>query len=179
MSQYATDSELASFLARNDLDASTANQALTIASGLFDDASGTAFAPTTSTYTIQALGRWWVVLPFGPVISVQAVRVNGVAVTDFTQINDRLYRRGGFGVRGVFPPDRLDVDYTYGYSAATNAVKGVVLESAAMAYETPNPAVASTQIDDYAERMVPNLGGIRLSQTGEMLARKYAAAQAA
>jgi hypothetical protein len=175
VSQYATAAELASFL-KQDVDTSTANQALTIASGLFNDAAGTAFQSTSSTYTVEGLGRWYLSLPFGPVISVAQVRVNGTPVTDYTQIKDRLFRRGGFGVRGVFPPDKLEVDYTYGYTAVPDSVKGAVLESAAIAYDNPDPAVTSEAIDDYSVKTAPNLGGIMLSPAAEKLARYYAGA---
>jgi hypothetical protein len=172
VSQYATASELASFL-KQDVDTSTANQALVVASSLFNNAAGTRFESTASVYTIASWGRWYLTLPNTPVIAVTQVAINGVAITDYTRINDRLFRRGGFGVPGVFPPDVLTVTYTYGYAAVPDEVKGAVLETAATAYENPVAATVSEQIDDYVVKSAPNIGGMMLTDSAAAVAASY------
>jgi hypothetical protein len=171
MAQYATAAELASYL-EQDVDTSSANQALTIASDVFCDEAGTRFESNNATFTVQAQGRWYVVLPLGPVISVTSVTVNGVAVTDYTVIGDRLFRRGGFGVWGVFPPDRLDVTYTYGYTAVPDRVKGAVLEIAKSIYVNPS-AAASEQIDDYRIQFGSKPAGIALPDGAASVAKSF------
>lgn len=172
MSQYATASELASFL-KQDVDTSTANQALVVASGLVNNAAGTRFESTASVYTIASWGRWYLTIPNTPIIAVSQVAINGVPIVDYTRILDRIYRRGGFGVPGVFPPDVLTVTYTYGYAAVPDEIKGAVLETAATAYANPVAATTSEQIDDYVVKSSPNIGGIMLTDSAKAIAASY------
>lgn len=173
---YATPTDLASYL-KQDVDTSTATLALQTASQLFSTRANTMFVPTTLTYQVIGLGYRQLQLPFRPIISIQQVRVIGQGgtfiVTDYTRVKTVLYRLIGFGVPGVFPPDMVEVDLTHGYAAPGDDVKGAVLESAAIAYDNPDPAVTSEAIDDYSIRTAPNLGGLMLSPAAEKLADLY------
>jgi hypothetical protein len=151
MAQYATASELASYL-QKDLDTATAVQALTLASADFSNAADTWFTPTTVTWsTTYANGCWELELPFRNITAVSAVRVNGSAITGWSLRCGFLYRAAGFGYRWSFLPDQVDVDLTYGYTAAPDDVKLATLEIAAGLYDNPT-GVASEQVDDYTVR---------------------------
>lgn len=179
---YATVNDLGSYL-QIDLSAPAATAAATLAiqtaSQMFSTRANTMFAPTTLTYQVIGLGYRQLQLPFRPVTAVSAVRIvsavagNTTTITDYSRIKTVLYRLIGFGAPGVFPPDMVEVDLTHGYATAGDDVKGVVLESAAMAYEYPDPATKSESIDDYSVSTAPNLAGIALSATGEKLAELY------
>jgi hypothetical protein len=172
MALYATASELASYL-QKDLDTATATLVLTAASGRFAREAETVFTATTITYTDTVDGCSTVVLPYRPVTAVSAVRINGVTITGWVLRNGVLYRTAGFGYRFAFPPDQVDVDLTYGYTAVPDDVKGAVLEMAAQAYEVPVGAVVSESIDDYAVRYATTGGGMQLTSSAAALAAGY------
>jgi hypothetical protein len=170
--QYATASELASYL-EMDLDTSTAVLALQTASALFSVRANMMFAPTTVTYQAVGMGNWQLYLPYRPVTAVSAVRVAGVAVTDYTRIKNVLYRMQGFGIPGRFPPDLVEVDLTYGYASAPDDVKFAVLETAGGAYSSPDVTVKSESIDDYSVSSASDSGGMSLSKGAKELADLY------
>lgn len=175
--QYASAGDLASFLQR-DVDTSTANLALQTASQLFSTRANTVWAPTTVTYQTQALGYRQLFLPFRPVSAVSAVRiVSAVAgtlvVTDYARIKNVLYRLIGFGVPGVFPPDMVEVDLTYGFPSATDDVRGAVLETAGAAYMNPDVSTAAESIDDYSVKTALGMGGMSLTPAAVVLADYY------
>lgn len=174
---YATPADLASFL-KMDVDTSTATLALQTASQMFSIRANTMFAPTTITYQVVGLGYRQLYLPFRPISAVTAVRIinqfsGTTTITDYSRIKTVLYRLIGFGVPGMFPPDMVEVDLTYGYAAPGDDVKGAVLESAAIAYDNPDPATNSEQIDDYVVKTSPLSGGVMLSPAAEKLADLY------
>ena len=184
MSQLATASELASFL-KQDVDTSTANLALVTASGLFETAAATKFSATTSTYQVEGRGQPVISIPREPLISIQAVRVAGVtlAPSDYTPVMNNLYRVIGWGrIWGAtiatapyvgFPPELVEVDYTYGYASVPDDVKGAVLETAGAMYMSPDITTKSESIDDYSIETMPNSGGVMLSPAAQALAEKY------
>ena len=172
MVQYATAVELASYL-QQDLDTSTANLVLTLASEQFSRAADAWWAPQTVTYTRVGTWRTVLVLPFHPVTAVSAVRLNTVAITGHTLIESTLYRSAGFGTPHANPPDKLEVDLTHGYTEATDDVKAAVLDMAAQAYVTPVSAVSSESIDDYAVRYSAGNGGVQLTPFAADLATSY------
>jgi len=172
MVQYATDVELAGKLQKN-LDTYSANQVLTLASALFSREADTWFAPTTATYTTLGTLRPSINLPFRPVISVTAVRINGVTVTGWTLIKRTLWRPGGFGSPCQIPPDQVDIDLTHGYAAVSDDVKAEVLDVAAQAYDIPVGAVVAESIDDYAVKYATTGGGLQLTHSARDLARMY------
>jgi hypothetical protein len=184
VSQLATASELASYL-KQDVDTSTANQALTVASALFETAAATKFSATTSTYQIEGRGQPVISIPREPLISIQAVRVAGVTLspTDYTPVMNNLYRVIGWGrIWGAtiatapyvgFPPELVEVDYTYGYATVPDDVKGAVLETAGAMYMGPDITTMAEQIDDYRVEMSRGTGGVQLSPAAQALAEKY------
>lgn len=169
---YATPTELAGLL-QKDLDTYTATQVLTLASSMFSQAADTWWSPQSVTYTRVGTRLTALTLPFLPVTAVSAVRINDVAVTDFTLIDGTLYRANGFGISWSTPPDKLEIDLTHGYAAATDDVKGAVLETAAQAYDIPVGAVVSESIDDFAIRYATTGGGLQLTKSAADLAASY------
>jgi hypothetical protein len=156
---YATPSELASYL-QKDLDTATATLALTVCSGEFSRVADTWWSPQTTTYSTPGIGNRSVVLPFRPVVSVSAVRIDTVAVTDYKLVGRTVYRTAGFGAwynsynawyTGL-PPADVQIDLTYGFSAPTDDVKGAVLECAAAICGQPDGTVTAEGIDDYTVR---------------------------
>lgn len=157
---YATPTDLASYL-QKDLDTATATLALTVVSAEFSRVADTWWEQRTTTYQVAGFGQRRIVLPFSPVVSVQAVRIDGVAVTDCKLVKRTLYRQAGFGLwYGALgattwygpPPADVQVDLTYGFATPTDDVKGAVLEAAAAVYETPDATVTAEGIDDYTVR---------------------------
>jgi hypothetical protein len=171
--QYATPSDLASYL-KQDIDTSTATLALQVASQLFVDAAHTRWESNSTTYSQPGTNAYQIVLPNIPVIAVSAVRIAGVTVTDYTVIAGSVYRRLAFGNWWRFPPDLVEVDYTYGYTSVPDDVKGAVLETAGAAYMSPDITVASEQIDDYVVKSALRTGGFQLSEAAAALAAYYA-----
>lgn len=174
MAQYATAVELATYL-QQDLDTASANLALTTATAVFVGEAGATFAAVAGTYSTAALGERHVFLP-GPVTAVSAVRVNGVAVTDYTRIGDVLYRAARFGTTSSFPPDVVEVDYTAGYATVPDDVKLAVLQLAGELYENPHGATSRTeQIDDYsiAEKFADVSGDTPVAPGWREVAAKY------
>jgi hypothetical protein len=169
---YATVLELASYL-KMDVDTATATLAIQTASQLFSVRANTAFTAVTVTYQAVGQGYWQLALPYRPIISVSAVRVAGVAITDYTRIKTVLYRLQGFGVPGRFPPDLVEVDLTHGYAAVPDDVKFAVLETAGGAYSSPDVTVKSESIDDYSVSSSADSGGMALSKSAQDLADLY------
>jgi hypothetical protein len=175
---YATVAELASFI-KQDVDTSTATLDLQLLSELFAKRAHTRFESTATTYAKAGVNAFEIILPFQPLIAVQAVRINGVTLTpvvDYTVIAPSVYRRAGFGRWRSFPPDLVEIDYTHGYTTVPDDVKGAVLESAAAAYISPDITTQSESIDDYSAKTMPNSGGVMLSPAAELLADYYAGA---
>lgn len=172
MAQYATPSELASYL-QQDLDASTANLVLTLASGQFSARADTWWAATTATYTRVGTPSTTIDLPFRPVTAVSQVTINGVVITGYTLIKNTLYRAAGFGTPWASPPDVVVVSLTHGYTTVPDDVKAAVLDMAAQAYAAPVAAVTSESIDDYSVRYSAEGGGVKLTPFAERLAEDY------
>jgi hypothetical protein len=177
MATYASASDLASFL-KQDVDTATATLALTKATALFDQRSKSHWGGTVSTtYSKPGSGCAEIIMPFAPLVAVVQVRINSVVLTvgtDYKVIEQSLYRRNGWGLRSNFPPDLVEVDYTYGYATVTDDVAAAVLETAAAAYSAPDITVMSEAIDDYSVRTAPRTGGMTLSESAAALADWYA-----
>jgi len=161
---YATASELAGYMQRSfdTYETYSATLALTVVSAEFSRVADTWWAVQSTTYETPGTGQRSIVLPFNPVVSVAAVRIDGVAVTDYKLVRQTIYRQAGFGLwytafgaTGAWfgpPPAEVQIDLTYGYAAPTDDVKGAVLECAAAIYEQPDGTVTAENIDDYAVR---------------------------
>lgn len=184
MSQLATASELATFL-KQDVDTSSANLALTVASGLFEKLSATKFSSTSATYQVEGRGQPVICVPNSPLIAIVQVRIAGAIVltSDYTQVMSNLYRTVGWGnVLGptlatapylAFPPQLVEVDHTYGYTTVPDDVKGAVLESAGAMYQNPDLTAVAEQIDDYRLELSRTDGGVQLSAAALKLAAYY------
>jgi hypothetical protein len=174
---YASASDLASFL-QQDVDTATATLVLTKATALFDQRSKSHWGgQLTTTYGKPGNGEPEIVLPFAPLVAVSQVRVNGVVLaTGYTVIEQSVYRRIGWGRWSAFPPDLIEIDYSYGYATVTDDVAAAVLEAAGAAYAHPDPAVTSETIDDYTYKTSPNIGGMALTPSAAALADWYAGA---
>lgn len=178
MATYASASDLASLL-QQDVDTATATLALTKATALFDQRSRSHWGGTlTTTYSKARSGEPEIILPFAPLTAVSQVRINGVVITPtyYTVIEQSVYRRIGWGRWSAYPPDLVEIDYSYGYAAVTDDVAAAVLETAAAAYLHPDPAVVAETIDDYSYKSAPNLGGMSLTPSAAALADWYAGA---
>lgn len=175
MAMYASAADLASFL-KQDVDTSTATLALTIASDLFAERANTRFESHTATYTVASVdgtANYRIYLPRSPVTAVSEVRINGTVITDYTVVGNVLYRLIGLGFQWAFPPDVIEVDYTYGETVVPDLVKGVVLETAGAIYSSPDITIAAEQIDDYSVKNATNAGGFQLSPAAKDLADWY------
>lgn len=170
MTSLATASELASYL-QQDLDTSTATLVLSIASAELEAAADTKFSSTSATYTVEGTGQQSIPLPRYPVIAVQSVTVDGVAVTDYTRIGSNLYRIAGYGGTSPYAATVV-VTYTYGYTTVPDDVKGAVLEMAAQAYDNPT-RLAREQIDDYVAQSPSGAGGVGLTPYAATVAGRY------
>lgn len=173
MVQYATAAELASYLQKPSVDTASADLVLQIASAEFSRAADTMWAATTVTWTTLGRGRTVLEPPYKPITAVAQVRVNAVVITGWSLVVGKLYRSTGFGTCGSFPPDEVAVDLTHGLTAATDDVKGKVLETAAQAYEIPVGAIVSESIDDWAVRYATTGGGLQLTPSAAELAASY------
>jgi hypothetical protein len=176
---YPTPSDLASFL-QQDVDTATATLVLAKAVGLFEARAKSHWGGSAATTWSKAFsGQPEIILPLAPVVAVVQVRINGTILTPgtgYTLIEQSLYRRIGWGRWSAFPPDLVEVDYTYGYATVTDDAAAAVLETAAAAYAHPDPATILEKIDDYEYRKAPNTGGMALTASAAALADWYAGA---
>jgi hypothetical protein len=180
---YPSATDLASFL-KQDVDTSTATLALAKTIGLFEARARSHWGatPANGFYDKPISGQGEIILPYAPVVAVSLVQILrfGGSVqtltlgTDYSRIEQSLYRRTGWGYPYMWPPDEIQVTYTYGYSDTTEDVNGVILESAGAMYMNPDVTTASETIDDYSVRSAPNTGGAALSTAAAALADWYA-----
>lgn len=170
MTSLATASDLASYL-QQDLDTSTATLVLSIASAELEAAADTKFSSTSATYTVEGTGQQSISLPRYPIIAVQSVTVDGVAVTDYTRIGSNLYRILRFGGTSPYAA-AVVVTFTYGYVTVPDDVKSAVLEMAAQAYVNPTLAMRE-QIDDYSVQRSVSIGGVGLTPRAATVAGRY------
>lgn len=172
MTMLASASELASYL-QQDLDTATAELLLTVASAEFETAADTKFASTSTTWVVEGRGQTVLALPKHPVIAVSAVRVDSVTVSasDYALVGQNLYRSTGWGGH-TWHPSKVEVDYTYGYTAVPDDVKGAVLEMAGAAYSNPT-LVTREQIDDYAVQYASVAAAMALTPAAEKTANHY------
>jgi hypothetical protein len=166
----ATASDLAAYL-QQDVDTATANLLLAIASAEFETEADTKFSSTSATYTIEGWGQQAIYIPRHPVIAVQSITVDAVAVTDFVRVGSNIYRTVGFGGTSTYPA-AVVVTYTYGYTAIPDDVKGAALSIAAQAYASPDGAYRE-QIDDYGVQRSVNSTGLGMTDYAEKVAGAY------
>ncbi|HEY3259979.1 MAG TPA: hypothetical protein VGJ95_06860 [Pseudonocardiaceae bacterium] len=149
----ATPTRLAGYL-QKDLDTYSATLAVDDASDTFELEADTKFSSTSTTYTVEGYGQNVITLPKLPIIAVQSVTVDGVALTAGTDYQKRgasLYRILRWGGTSYYAADVV-VTYTYGYTAVPGSVELAVLQLAGDIYEHPVAGVSMEQIDDYVVR---------------------------
>lgn len=160
-------SELASWV-QSDLDTATATLARAQAVAYLEGETGVRLTEDTATLTYTP--RWddcWIDLPV-PTTAVSQVDVDGTTLssTDYQVVNNRLYRRSGWGGSRWTADNRFayrssDDDYasvavtlTYGFAdgSAPQEFKTWGLILAAQAYQLmPGLNRQSVRLDDYAE----------------------------
>lgn len=149
----ATATELAGYM-QQDLDTNSATQALTLASGMFEDEADTKFSVTSATYTVEGYGQQQISLPRRPVVAIQSVTVGGAAVSDYQAIGGELYRLVRWGGFSTYASPVV-VTYTYGYAAPPDDVKLAVLFMAAQLYDNPQ-GLSQMQVGGYSEQRSVN-----------------------
>lgn len=165
--QLATPEELASLL-QSDLDASTANLLLDLATGIVQGAvGGQRLVEVTDTALLDVTDPWdpWLDLPQRPVRSVATVELDGVAVTDWRLRNQRLWRLIGW-VSALCEPSQVAVTYTHGYPAGSpylQTARAMTLSLAQAGYGNPS-AVESEAIDDYRVSYAEALARMELTE---------------
>lgn len=185
MAALATATQLASRL-QQDVDASTAQDALTAASGFVRSISRQTFDFVSQETVVLAGGVKKLVLPQRPaVVDTGANPLTVVELGDFGGVNfvcldGRDYVRLGeeltrgqpwyytvrtlgwpyTRVRGVWAP-RVQVTYSHGYTTIPDEVVGVVLDAASALYDNPT-ALSSVRIDDYSETKAAQVLGVQL-----------------
>jgi hypothetical protein len=147
-----TPTRLAGYL-QKDLHSYSAQLAIDTAIDTFELEADTKFSSTAATYTAEGYGQDVIVLPKQPVIAVQSVTVDGLAVTDYARRGSSLYRILRWGGTSYYAADVV-IAYTYGYTAVGtgSAAELAVLQIAADLYEHPVSNVSMEQIDDYLVR---------------------------
>lgn len=151
--QLATPEELASLLQR-DLDASTANLLINLATAKVQRAAGgQRIVDVTDTAVLDVDGDCWdpyLTLVQFPVRSVSAVLLNGVAITDWYLRKQMLWRSAGWRTSGGVP-DQIKVTYAHGYvtgSQYLETARDFTLSLAKLGYGNPDGST-SEAIDDY------------------------------
>lgn len=146
----AKTAQLASHM-QSAVDATSGQQALDIASAIVASRCGQQFLPGTSTVALPTPAGPWLSLPQRPLDGTAAIAVviDGVAVTDWTRVGDRLFRYGGWRARWDTAPV-VTVTYSHGGPVPT-VVLGAVLAVAADIYENPS-GLSSETVDDYTWR---------------------------
>lgn len=132
-----------------------ASTMLAVASAAVREAAGSPISQTEST--VDLIGRWcepYLRLPGPPVVSVSKVLIEGVEVTDWRLVGDRLWRCQGWAV--TYGPNRVTVTYTHGLPEVPDDVVDLVcslagagVAAAAESYAAHGGVVAE-RIDDYS-----------------------------
>ncbi len=156
LTPLATAVDLAALLKRDPYtgaDLEHVNVLLDSASGAVRDGAGQLFTRTTSTVALPGTADQRMVLPQRPVVSVVAVSIDGLAVTDHKLVAGELVRSTGWG----HPWVEVSVAYTHGYVEIPRPVRDLVLAmtASALAYTAegalgPTPGVQAERIGSYS-----------------------------
>ena len=106
------------------------NVYLGVASAAVREAAGTAITRTTSTLTLEGVPGQRLTLPGPPIVSVDAVAVDGRAVTDWRLRSERLWRAAGWS--GI-EPSEVEVTYTHGLLSVPDDIIDLVCRAVAAA----------------------------------------------
>ncbi|MFD6874528.1 MULTISPECIES: hypothetical protein [unclassified Streptomyces] len=131
---------------------------LDVASASLRDAAGCPVSQTTSTVTVEGEVGQWLRLPGPPVTAVTAVKLDGVAITDWRLRSGMLWRAAGW--TGLEEPSEVEVTYTHGLPTVPADIVDLVcrMVAAALAAYRSEPDglglaardVRSERIGDYA-----------------------------
>lgn len=170
--QLATPEELASIL-QSDLDASTANLLLDMATGIVQSACGELLIETTVTELVDITQQTrWLSLSNKPVTAVATVELDGTALvegTDWALRLQKLWRSAGW-MQTWDPPSQVEVTYTYGYPTGSQYLqlaRSVTLSLAQAGYGNPGQ-VSSEAIDDYRVSYADALARMELTEPMRM-----------
>ena len=106
------------------------NVYLGVASAAVREAAGTAITRTTSTLTLEGVPGQRLTLPGPPIVSVDAVAVDGRTVTDGRLRSERLWRAAGWS--GI-EPSEVEVTYTHGLLSVPDDIIDLVCRAVAAA----------------------------------------------
>ena len=106
------------------------NVYLGVASAAVREAAGTAITRTTSTLTLEGVPGQRLTLPGPPIVSVDAVTVDGRTVTDWRLRSERLWRAAGWS--GI-EPSEVEVTYTHGLLSVPDDIIDLVCRAVAAA----------------------------------------------
>ena len=98
-------------LAVDASEAAVVNVYLGVASAAVREAAGSAITRTTSTLTLEGGPGQRMTLPGPPIVSVDAVTVDGRTVSGWRLVSGRLWRAAGWSGR---EPSEVEVTYTHG-----------------------------------------------------------------
>lgn len=167
--QLVTPEELASAL-QQDLDASTANLLIEMATGIVQAACGQLLIEATVTELVDiTMPDYWLDLANKPVRSVDTVVLDGTTITDWYLRKQRLWRASGW-LGSWSPPSQAEVTYTYGYPSGSQYLqlaRSIVLSLAQAGYGNPGQ-VQSEAIDDYRVSYADALGRMELTEPMRM-----------
>ena len=106
------------------------NVYLGVASAAVREAAGTTITRTTSTLTLEGVPGQRLTLPGPPIVSVDAVAVDGRTVTDWRLRSERLWRAAGWS--GI-EPSEVEVTYTHGLLSVPDDIIDLVCRAVAAA----------------------------------------------
>ena len=106
------------------------NVYLGVASAAVREAAGTAITRTTSTLTLEGVPGQRATLAGPPLVSVDAVAVDGRTVTDWRLRSERLWRAAGWS--GI-EPSEVEVTYTHGLLSVPDDIIDLVCRAVAAA----------------------------------------------
>jgi hypothetical protein len=171
----ATTSDLAAFLGvdawgNGTTEDTQAALALRIASSVVRARTGQTFTTGTSTVALPTPSGQWLYLPKTPVVSVDALSIDGVAVTDHVVTGNRVFRYAGWAASDVTAPV-VTVTYTHG-GTVPDEVLGAALAVAADIFENPT-GLSSETLDDYTWRRSDTATGLLAEQLLATVERAY------
>lgn len=167
--QLVTPEELASAL-QSDLDASTANLLIEMATGIVQAACGQLLVETEVSELVDiTTPDYWLELSNKPIRSVDTVELDGTVITDWSLRKQKLWRAGGW-LLSYSPPSQAEVTYTYGYPAGSQYLqlaRLIALSLAQAGYGNPGQ-VQSEAIDDYRVSYADALARMELTEPMRM-----------
>lgn len=144
MADFATSTELKTWLELSTINDDKANLALSVASSEIRSHCGWSISEETATLVLDGPGSRNLWLPTLKLTAVASVKANG----DLLSL-DAQYDWTGYGKlihRGCWPskPRSVEVEFTHGYAEVPVVVKGVCLALAGRAYDNARAVRSKT-----------------------------------